>query len=86
MQNLNLSPEQLDQALRISEAEQIKKEDLLRQLEALRREAYNLEAGSLIAFEAILTDAQKATFRELRSGADINSIKETDERISLIHK
>ena len=82
VQNLNLSPEQLDQALRISEAEQIKKEDLLRQLEALRREAYNLEAGSLIAFEAILTDAQKATFRELRSGADINSIKETDERIS----
>ncbi|MBR1825205.1 MAG: hypothetical protein IJ770_01290 [Alphaproteobacteria bacterium] len=81
VQNLNLSPDQLDQAQRISEAEQLKKDDLLRQIEALRKEAYNLEAGSLIAFEAILTDAQKATFRELRAGTDSNVIESTDENI-----
>ena len=70
VQNLNLTPEQIDKAQRISEAGQAKKEELLRQIEELRREAYNLEAGSLIAFEAILTDDQKAAFHELQNGAD----------------
>ncbi|MBQ9271126.1 MAG: hypothetical protein IJ218_02530 [Alphaproteobacteria bacterium] len=79
VQNLNLSPEQLDQAQRISEAEQEKKENLLRQIEALRKEAYNLEAGSLIAFEAILDDAQRATFQELRAGVEENFNKETEK-------
>ncbi len=79
VQNLNLSPEQLDQAQRISEAEQEKKENLLRQIEALRKEAYNLEAGSLIAFEAILDDAQRATFQELRVGVEENFNKETEK-------
>jgi hypothetical protein len=81
VQNLNLSPDQLDQAQRISEAEQIKKEDLLRQIEALRREAYNLEAGSLIAFEAILDDAQKATFQELRAGVKAEASETTEDDI-----
>ena len=70
VQNLNLTPEQLDKAQRISEAGQAKKEDLLRQIEALRKEAYNLEAGSLIAFEAILDDDQRAAFHELQNNAE----------------
>ena len=76
VQNLNLTPKQLDEAQRISDAGQAKKEELLRQIEELRREAYNLEAGSLIAFEAILNDDQRAAFRELRAendGAQANS-------------
>ena len=67
VQNLNLTPKQLDEAQRISDADQAKKEDLLRRIETLRREAYDLQAGSLIAFEAILDDVQRAAFRELRS-------------------
>ena len=70
VQNLNLTPKQLDEAQRISDEGHAKKEDLLRQIEALRREAENLEAGSLIAFEAILDDDQRAAFHELRNGIE----------------
>ena len=78
VQSLNLSPEQLAKAQQISEAGQAKKEELLRQIEALRREAYALEAGSLIAFEAILSDDQRVAFHELQANGENENTSQND--------
>lgn len=67
VQNLDLSPEQLDLAQQISIAEQKDKDEIMQHLEMLKRAADTLEATSLHAFEAILDDEQKIKFHELRA-------------------
>ena len=81
VQSLNLTPKQLLLAQKISAEGQEKKEELLRRIDALRREAYNLEASSLIAFEAILDDDQKAVFNEMRTENPESGIKTPEDEL-----
>ena len=68
VRNLNLSPQQLQMAQKISQDNLAKQEEIMQNISALRRQARALEINSLMAFEAILDDTQKASFKELRAG------------------
>lgn len=68
IQSLNLSEDQLATAQKISRENLEAQRDILQKIAALRQEARALEIGSLMAFEAILDDSQKAAFHELRLG------------------
>ena len=67
IQNLNLTPEQMYEAQKISLDSLAEQEELLQKIAALRQRARALEVSSLMAFEAILDDAQRTAFQELRA-------------------
>ena len=79
VQNLNLSPKQLQEAQKISQDNLKKQEEIMQNIALLRRQARALEINSLMAFEAILDDTQKASFRELRAGYEGSSEKPASE-------
>ena len=79
IQSLNLNEEQLATAQKISQENLTAKQDILQKIDALRQEARALEIGSLMAFEAILDDSQKASFHELRAGFAEARDAENDE-------
>ena len=68
VQNLNLSDEQLSEIQKISANTVAAQEEILQKIAALRQEIRSLEVSSIVAFEAVLDDSQKAAFRELRAG------------------
>lgn len=67
VQNLNLTPEQIYKAQKISLDSLAEQEDLLQKIDLLRQRAKALEVSSLMAFEAILDDSQRIAFQELRA-------------------
>lgn len=68
VQNLNLSAEQLSEIQKISANTVAAQEEIMQKIEALRQEIRSLEVSSIVAFEGVLDDSQKAEFRELRAG------------------
>lgn len=68
VQSLNLSPEQLYEAQKISTESMAEQEELFQKIAALRQQARALEVSTLLAFEAILNDSQRAALQELRAG------------------
>lgn len=78
IQSLNLSEDQLATAQKISRENLEAQRDIMQKISALRQEARALEIGSLMAFEAILDDSQKAAFQELRLGFEAAQNGEND--------
>lgn len=75
VQNLNLTPEQIGMAQRISDESRAKQEQLLQDIQALRQRAHEIEEKSLTDFEEILTPKQKTEFLRLRGLSDNANIQ-----------
>lgn len=73
VQNLNLSPKQLFEAQKISLDTLAKQEELFQKIAELRQQARALEVSSLLAFEAILNDSQRAALQELRANYETSN-------------
>ena len=78
VQNLNLSPEQLSEAQKISLDTLAEQEELFQKIAALRQQARALEVSSLLAFEAILDDSQRAALQELRANFETSNGQNSD--------
>lgn len=70
VQNLNLTPEQISKAQKISDESRAQQEQLLQNIQTLRQQAHDLEEKSLSDFEAILTEEQKTDFNRLKNKQD----------------
>ena len=68
VQNLNLSEQQLEEIKKISQNSMEEQTKIMQDIAALRRRSRALEINTLMAFEAVLDDTQKAAFQELRAG------------------
>ena len=79
VQNLNLTPEQIGMAQRISDESRAKQEQLLQDIQALRQRAHEIEEKSLTDFEEILTPKQKTEFLRLRGLPDNANIQNNQE-------
>lgn len=67
IQNMNLSIEQLDMAKQISDDSRLRQKQMMQSIYTIRKQALDLEAQSLAAFEKILTPEQKVKFEELKA-------------------
>ena len=79
VQKLNLSPEQIAQAQKISDKAHDEQEQILQSIENLRQQAHELEQRSLTDFEAILTDEQRNLFAQLRNERNGENIPENTQ-------
>ena len=68
VQNLNLSGQQLEEIKKISRNSMEEQTRIMQDIAALRHRSRALEINTLMAFEAVLDDTQKAAFQELRAG------------------
>ncbi len=68
VQNLNLSKQQLEEIKKISQNSMEEQKNIMQEIAALRRRSRALEINTLMSFEAVLDDTQKAAFQELRAG------------------
>lgn len=76
VQNLNLSEQQLEEIKKISQNSMEEQTKIMQDIAALRRRSRSLEINTLMAFEAVLDDTQKAAFQELRAGYEGTQKKE----------
>lgn len=68
VQNLNLSEQQLEEIKKISRNSMEEQTKIMQEIAELRRRFRALEINTLMSFEAVLDDTQKAAFQELRAG------------------
>ncbi len=80
VQNLNLSEQQLEEIKKISQNSMEEQTKIMQDIAALRRRSRALEINTLMAFEAVLDDTQKAAFQELRAGYE--GTQKTEETVA----
>lgn len=78
-QKLNLTAAQLEKAQKINIETHARQEQILQDIESLRKQAHELENKSLTDFEAILTEEQRILFHQLKDEDSNEKISESEK-------